>query len=98
MSGLRDLVFLLVWLGLIPVSLIRPWLGILAWNWIAFMAPHGLTWGFSRTLPVAIGIGGATLVGWLFSADRKSIPRTVPVIALLLLGIDITLTTVLAQN
>src|SRR5215813_918874 len=98
MSGLRDLVFLLVWLGLIPVSLIRPWIGILAWNWIAFMAPHGLTWGFSRTLPVAMAIGGATLVGWLFTKDRKPLPRTVPVLGLLLFTVHITLTTVLAHN
>jgi putative inorganic carbon (HCO3(-)) transporter len=98
MGGLRDLVFLIVWLGLIPTSLIRPWVGILAWNWIAFMAPHGLTWGFARTLPVAMAIGGATLVGWLFTTERKSIPRTWPFIGLLFFTIHITLTTVLAHN
>jgi len=98
MSGLRDVVFLLVWLGLIPVSLLRPWIGILAWYWIAFMAPHGLTWGFGRTLPVAIGIGGATLLGWAFTKERKPIPRTWTVIGLALLVADFTLTTVLAHN
>ena len=96
MSGLRDVVFIIVWLGLIPVSLIRPWIGILAWYWIAFMVPHGLTWGFSRTLPVAIGIGGATLLGWAFTKERKPIPRSLTVIGLVLLTIHITLTTVLA--
>jgi probable O-glycosylation ligase (exosortase A-associated) len=98
MSGLRDVVFILVWLGLIPVSLIRPWLGILAWFWLAFMVPHGLTWGFSRTLPVAIGIGGATLIGWLFTKDRKPIPITWTVIGIVLLTVHFTLTTVLAYN
>ena len=98
MSGLRDVVFIAIWLGLIPASLIHPWVGILAWYWIAFMAPHGLTWGFSRTLPVALAIGGATLVGWLFTTDKKPIPRTVPVIGLLLLAIHFTVTTVLAHN
>jgi probable O-glycosylation ligase (exosortase A-associated) len=96
MSGLRDVVFMLVWLGLIPVSLVRPWIGILAWYWIAFMVPHGLTWGFSRTLPVAMGIGGATLVGWLFTKDRKPIPRTWTLIGLVLLTVHVTLTTVTA--
>jgi putative inorganic carbon (hco3(-)) transporter len=96
MSGLRDVVFLLVWVGLIPVSFVRPWIGILAWYWIAFMVPHGLTWGFSRTLPVAMGIGGATLVGWLFTKERKPIPRTWTVIGLVLLSVHFTLTTVTA--
>jgi len=96
MSGLRDVVFIIVWLGLLPVSLVRPWLGILAWYWLAFMVPHGLTWGFSRTLPVAMGVGGATLIGWAFAKDRKPIRVTFTLIALVLLTIDFTITTVFA--
>jgi len=98
MSGIRDVVFMLVWLGLIPVSLLRPWLGVLAWYWIAFMVPHGLTWGFARTLPVALWIGGATLLGFILSRDRKAIPRTPTVIALVAFAVHITLTTVLALS
>ena len=98
MSGLRDVVFLIVLIGLVPVSLIRPWVGILAWYWIAFMVPHGLTWGFGRTLPVAMLIGGATLLGWVCTKDRKPIPRTWTVFALLLLAAHFTLTTMLAYS
>ena len=96
MSGLRDFVFIVVWLGLIPVSLIRPWIGILVWYWLAFMVPHGLTWGFSRTLPVAMAIGGATLLGWLFVKERKPIPMTWTVIGVGLMTIHFTLTTITA--
>ena len=98
MSGLRDIVFLIVWLGLLPVCMLRPWIGMLGWFWIAFMVPHGLTWGFARTLPVAIGIGGATLLGWLVTKDKKPIPRTWTVIGLLLMALHFTLTTVLAYD
>ena len=98
MSGLRDIVFLFVWIGLIPVSLMRPWLGILCWFWIAFMVPHGLTWGFARTLPVAIAIGGATLLGWMLTRDKKPLPRTWAVYGLVLLSLHFTLTTVLAYG
>ena len=94
MSGIRDIVFIIFWLGLIPVSLIRPWIGVLVWYWLAFMVPHGLTWGFSRTLPVAMAIGGATLVGWLFTKERKPIPLTWTVIGLALLTVHVSLTTV----
>jgi putative inorganic carbon (HCO3(-)) transporter len=97
-SGLRDVVLLIVVIGLVPVSLIRPWLGILAWYWIAFMVPQGLTWGFGRTLPVGILIGGATLLGWVFTKDRKPIPRTWTVFILLVLVAHFTLTTILAYD
>jgi probable O-glycosylation ligase (exosortase A-associated) len=98
MSGLRDVVLLLVLIGLVPVSAIRPWIGVLAWYWIAFMVPHGLTWGFGRTLPVAMSIGGAALLGWLFTRDKKPIPGTLTVFALLLLAAHFTLTSMLAYN
>ncbi len=98
MSGIRDVIFLIVIIGLAPVSLIRPWIGILAWYWIAFMVPQGLTWGFGRTLPVGMLIGGATLLGWVFTKDRKPIPRTWTVFTLLVLAAHITLTTILAYD
>jgi putative inorganic carbon (HCO3(-)) transporter len=98
MSGLRDIAFLFLWIGLIPVSLMRPWLGILCWFWIAFMVPHGLTWGFARTLPVAIGIGGATLLGWLLTKDKKPLPRNWTIYGLVLMALHFTLTTVLAYD
>lgn len=98
MSGLRDVVLVLVVGGLIPVAVIRPWVGILAWHWIAFMVPHGLTWGFGRTFPVAMLIGGATLLGLMFTQDRKPIPKTFTVFALVLLAAHFTLTTMLAYD
>jgi putative inorganic carbon (HCO3(-)) transporter len=98
MSGLRDVVFLLVLVGLVPVCAFRPWVGILCWYWIAFMVPHGLTWGFGRTLPVAMLIGGATLLGFLLTKDRARFPRTWTVFALLAFAADVTLTTLLAHN
>src|SRR2546427_379790 len=98
MSGIRDVVFLLLWMGLIPASFFRPWIGILAWYWIAYMVPHGQTWGFARTLPVAIGIGAATLLGFLFSNDRKSLPRSRVTFFMLAFSVDFTLTTIVAHN
>jgi putative inorganic carbon (HCO3(-)) transporter len=96
MSGLRDIVFVIVILGLTPVSFIRPWIGVLAWSWIAYMAPHMLTWGFARTLPVAMMIGGATLLGFVFAKDKKPLPRSAVVALLVLFAIHITMTSFLA--
>ncbi len=93
MSGLRDVVLLAVLVGLVPVSLARPWIGVLAWSWIAYMAPHKLSWGFGQSLPVAMLIGGATLAGLLFTKDRKPIPWVTGTVLLLLFSIHITFTT-----
>ena len=71
MTGLRDYILLAVLGGLVPASLFRPWVGVLGWFWIAYMVPHSLTWGFGRTLPLAAIVGGATLVGFVFTSDRR---------------------------
>ena len=95
---MRDIVFLLILIGLVPVSFVRPWLGVLAWSWIAYMAPHALTWGFARFLPVAMLIGGATLLGFVATKDRQPFPRTLGTILMFALAADFTLTTALAYN
>jgi len=94
----RDLLVVSVILGLVPVSLCRPWLGVLAWYWIAYFVPHALTWGFARTFPVAVLIGGATLLGFVFTKDRKPLPRNAATYFLLACTVQFTLTTILAYN
>jgi putative inorganic carbon (HCO3(-)) transporter len=95
---LRDITLLIIWLGLIPISLVHPWIGILAWYWIAYFVPHGLVWGFARNLPVALAIGGATLVGFLFTRDKKPLPRSAITSFMVLFVVHIALTTILAHN
>jgi probable O-glycosylation ligase (exosortase A-associated) len=98
MTGARDFAFLFVLLALVPISYRRPWHGVLAWSWIAYMAPHQLTWGFGQRLPVAIMIGGATLLGFLSARDRQPIPRATAAILMLMLAVHFTFTTLLAIN
>ena len=97
-GGLRDIVFLLVLIGLVFMSFRRPWVGVLGWSWIAYMAPHALTWGFARFLPVAMLIGGATLLGFVVTKDRKPFPRLTGMVLMLALAADVTLTTALAYD
>lgn len=60
--------------AILPVCVMRPWLGILAWYWFGLMNPHRLTWDFAYDMPFGVLIGGATLVGLLLSKDRRPIP------------------------
>ena len=59
---MRDLFVTLAVLGLIPLILRRPWLGILAWSWLGYMNPHRLCWGFATTMPFALMIALVTKV------------------------------------
>lgn len=86
---MRDLAVYLAIFGLIPLILWRPWIGALGWAWVGLMSPHMLAYG-ARSLPVAMLIGGATLVGLLYAKDKKFPPGTLPMLMMGLLLIFFT--------
>lgn len=71
---MRDYIVLAIIAGLVPLSVIRPFYGLLAWSWISYMAPHKLGWGVATYQPVAMMIGLAALVGFVVSREPKKIP------------------------
>jgi len=89
---MRDYVLTAVVFALVPVCFARPWLGILAWYWIGLMNPHRLTWSFAYTMPFALMVGAATLLGALFAKDRRPVPwnRELVLIAVLLAYFTLT--------
>lgn len=95
---MRALVLTVIVLGLIPASFLRPWIGVLGWSWIAFMAPHRLAWGFISTAPVAWLIAVPTLLGLVFTRDRKPLPSMPEVWLLGLFAVHVTGTTFLALH
>jgi len=58
---MRDIAVTLIVFGALPYIMMRPHIGIYAWSWIGYMAPHRLGWGFATNLPFAALIGGVTL-------------------------------------
>lgn len=68
---MRDIVLLIIFAGLLPACMARPWIGVLTWSWLAFMNPHRLTWGIARDLPFAQAVAIATLLGLLMTRERK---------------------------
>ena len=96
MPGLRDLFVLVTVLVSVPTALVRPWIGILVFLWLGFMNPHKLAWGFVKGLPVAMLVGGATLLGLLFTRDRRSVPWTPELGLVAVLGVYFTFTTFFA--
>ena len=95
---MRDLIVTAVILGLLPVCVIRPWMGALVWAWIGLMNPHKLTWGFAYYIPFAMIVAIATLAGFLLGRERRPLPRTAEVYLLFALWGFFCLTTFTAIN
>lgn len=93
---IRDIVVTLTVLGLLPVCVLRPWIGIVVWSWFSYMNPHRLTWGFAYSMPFALMVGIATLVGFILARDRKPFVWNRETVTLILLWGWFTVTTALA--
>jgi len=93
---MRDYLLTAFVFALLPVCLVRPWLGILAWYWIGLMNAHRLTFGFAYTMPFAMLVGGATLLGAVVAKDRRPIPWNRELILMAILLAYFTLTTFFA--
>ncbi|HTR59129.1 MAG TPA: putative O-glycosylation ligase, exosortase A system-associated [Casimicrobiaceae bacterium] len=81
---------------LLPVCLVRPWIGILVWYWIGLMNPHRLTYGFTYTMPFAMMVAGATLLGAIAAKDRRPPPLTRETMLMAMLLAYFTVTTFFA--
>lgn len=93
---MRDYFLLAIIIIGIPVSMARPYIGILLWSWVSYMNPHRLTWGIAYDFPVAQAIGAGTLIGFLFTKDRRRLPMERETILLLFLWGLFAITTVVA--
>src|SRR5688572_29979721 len=70
----RDLLITGIVLSSLPVTLSRPFVGVVVWSWLGFMNPHRLSWGFAYNMEFSAMVAGATLVGLLFTRDRAAVP------------------------
>jgi probable O-glycosylation ligase (exosortase A-associated) len=92
----RDIVVTAIVIAYLPVSLARPWVGVLLWSWIGYMNPHRLAWGFAYDMPFAQMAAVVTLAGYVFTREKYPLPRTREVLFLLLLWAVFLLSTLAA--
>ncbi len=71
---MRDIVILVGILALIPMILKRPYIGVLAWTWIALLNPHREAFGFSTALRPNLLIVLVTLIAFVISSEKKTWP------------------------
>lgn len=70
---MRDVFIILVLLSTVPMTFLRPHVGVLAWCWISYMNPHRLSWDFAYSFPVGMTIALATLLAWALSKEPKKL-------------------------
>lgn len=93
---MRDFLVTGVVFASLPFILARPWIGILMWCWISYMNPHKLAWGFAYSMPFAMLIALATLVGLLLSKEPKKFPLTRETAIMLMLSVWMVVTSTFA--
>jgi probable O-glycosylation ligase (exosortase A-associated) len=67
----RDIALIASVAGICAYALIHPWVGIMGWTLLSIMNLHRYGWQ-SSNLPLAAAIAIATLLGVLFTKDRRS--------------------------
>ena len=68
---MRDAFLTLVVFGLIPLSFMRPYIGLLTFTWLAYMRPQDLCWGFARGLRFSFFISVALILGFLVNGQGR---------------------------
>ena len=90
---MRDVILTLIVVGLLPLVLARPHIGILVWSWLGYMNPHRLTYGFAYSLPFAQITAICLLISLVFSKEPKKIPITPVTIVWILFFVWMGITT-----
>lgn len=88
---MRDLLIVSIVLIAAVMALKRPWIGVMLWTWLSIMNPHRFGWGFAYSAPLAMIAALATLAGLLFTQERQSPFKGVPVTIFAIFTVWITL-------
>ena len=95
---MRDILITAIILGALPFALRSPRIGAYLWAWIALMVPHRAAFGFARTLPFAQMVAITTMIGLVFSKERKPFPVNSITVVQLLFVLWMSFTSLFAMN
>ncbi|MBN2366701.1 MAG: putative O-glycosylation ligase, exosortase A system-associated [Calditrichaeota bacterium] len=95
---MRDYLILAIVFSGVPISFFKPYIGILYWAWISFMNPHRYAWGIAEGFPVALLVAVSTILGYIFSKEKRFPQINITVLLLLALWIQFFHTTFFSLN
>lgn len=87
---MRDLALLLFVVGVLPMALFRPIIGLLLWMMFSYMNPHRLAWGFASNFPWVMIVALVTLAGLAAQPKQRQAPPLKPTIVLMTLFLVLT--------
>lgn len=93
---MRSLLIFCEMLALLPIALVRPFVGVLIFCFISFANLHRLSWGFATELPWAYLAAIATLMGCVVAQEPKRLPVNATTVLILAFIACITLTSMVA--
>ncbi|MCB1735971.1 MAG: putative O-glycosylation ligase, exosortase A system-associated [Gammaproteobacteria bacterium] len=92
---MAGLILVLLVVGLMPLTLIKPHVGILLWVLFGLMNPHRIALGVAYSFPFSLMIGLLTLVSVVaHKEDRRPLPWSAPLVWLTLFVIWMNVTTI----
>jgi len=95
---MRDILLLLGVLVMVPMMLVRPYLGVLAWGWTALLVPNAFVYGLAANIRFNLVIAITTAVAWLLSREPKRIPLSTTSVLLTCLFLWATVSTIFTTN
>ncbi len=94
---MRSLALFLELLVLLPIVLVRPFVGVILWSWISFMNPHRLVYGgVALMMPWAMIIFFATIIGCILAREPRRLPINAVTVLITFFLVMITITSMFA--
>lgn len=84
---MRDIIFTLIIMGVLPTCFRRPYIGLVTFSWLAYMRTQDLTWGFAREQRWSYLVAVAMFSGFLLNPRERwfiATTRTYMMIALII--------------
>jgi probable O-glycosylation ligase (exosortase A-associated) len=90
---MRDFALTVILLGIVPLILYRPHVGLLAWAWVAFMNPHREVYAYLHSANLNLIIASLTIVALTFSQEKWFPRLSLTLVVMLSFAAWTTLTT-----
>ncbi len=93
---MRDILVAAIVLGVLPLILRFPYVGILLWSWLGYMNPHRLAYGFAVNAPFAQITAIVTIIALFIHLKKESlkVPWSREVVVLILFIIWMLVSTI----
>ena len=96
--GIRDLLVLIIALPAVPISLVYPFIGLLAFSWLAYMRPQDMAWGVAAQFRLSFYVAIATMIGMILNWEVPFFRRKASTLFLILFWGWITLSVLFAVD